>query len=239
MSDQKDVSVVTGSGRGIGHAIAVRLAKENHNLVLISRTESELKKVKKEMDLIGSDTSYFAGDVADEKFAESTIREVQKKYSKIDHLINNAGIGIIKKLIDASLDDFKKQVNTNLYGVFNFTKAVLPGMIKRTSGSIINISSLASKNSFIGGSMYSATKHALNGFTKSLMLEIREYNIRVATICPGSVDTAFGSSSELDPRSSGRILLPEDVAEMVAAILKLPVRALASEIDLRPTNPKK
>jgi 3-oxoacyl-[acyl-carrier protein] reductase len=239
MSNHKDVSVVTGSGRGIGYAIAVRLAKENHNVVLISRTESELKKAKKEIDLIGSDTSYFVGDVADEKFVEDIVKEVQKKYSKIDHLINNAGIGIIKKLIDADLDDFKKQVNTNLYGVFNFTKAVLPGMIKRTSGSVINISSLASKNSFVGGTMYSATKHALNGFTKSLMLEIREYNIRVATICPGSVDTGFGSKSKLDPRSSGRILLPDDVAEMVAAIIKLPARALASEIDLRPTNPKK
>jgi 3-oxoacyl-[acyl-carrier protein] reductase len=239
MSNHKDVSVVTGSGRGIGYAIAVRLAKENHNVVLISRTESELKKAKKEIDLIGSDTSYFVGDVADEKFVEDIVKEVQKKYSKIDHLINNAGIGIIKKLIDSDLDDFKKQVNTNLYGVFNFTKAVLPGMIKRTSGSVINISSLASKNSFVGGTMYSATKHALNGFTKSLMLEIREYNIRVATICPGSVDTGFGSKSKLDPRSSGRILLPDDVAEMVAAIIKLPARALASEIDLRPTNPKK
>jgi 3-oxoacyl-[acyl-carrier protein] reductase len=239
MSNEKDVSVVTGSGRGIGYAIAVRLAKENHNVVLVSRTESELKKVKKELDLIGSDTSYFVGDVADEKFAENAIKEVQRKYSKIDHLINNAGIGIMKRLIDANLDDFKKQVNTNLYGAFNFAKAVLPGMIKRTSGSIINISSLASKNSFIGGTMYSATKHALNGFTKSLMLEIREYNIRVATICPGSVNTGFGSGSKLDPRSSGRILLPEDVAEMVAAIIKLPARAMASEIDLRPTNPKK
>jgi 3-oxoacyl-[acyl-carrier protein] reductase len=239
MYNRKEVSVVTGSGKGIGYAIAVRLAKENHDVVIISRTESQLKKVKKELDLIGSDTSYFVGDVADEKFAIGTIKEVLKKYSKIDHLINNAGMGIIKRLIDSSLEDFKRQVNTNLYGVFNFTKAVLPGMIKQLSGSIINISSLASKNSFIGGTMYSATKHALNGFTKSLMLEIREYNIRVAVICPGSVETGFGSRSALDPRSRGQILLPEDVAEMVAAVIKLPPRALASEIDLRPTNPKK
>ena len=239
MSVNKEVSVITGSGRGIGYAIAARLAKENHNIVLLSRTESELKKVKEEIDSFGSDTSYFVGDVADDKFAETTIEEVQKKYSRIDHLINNAGIGIIKRLVDSDLDDFKKQINTNLYGVFNFTKAVLPGMIKRTSGSIINISSLASKNSFIGGTMYSASKHALMGFTKSLMLEVREYNIRVVAICPGSVDTRFGSGSKLDPRSSGRILLPEDVAEVVASVIKLPVRALTSEIDLRPTNPKK
>ena len=235
----KEISIVTGAGRGIGKAIAVRLAKESQNIVLISRTESELIIVKKEIDALGVESIYFVGDVADEKFVKSTIKKIQSRFGKIDHLINNAGIGIIKKLIDSTLDEFKLQVNTNLYGVYNCTKSVLPGMIKRNSGSIINISSLAGKNSFIGGTMYSATKHALLGLTKSLMLEVREYNIRVVAICPGSVDTKFGDSSTINPRSSAQILLPEDVAEVVVSVIKLPVRALASEIDLRPTNPKK
>jgi 3-oxoacyl-[acyl-carrier protein] reductase len=235
----REVSLVTGAGRGIGKAIAIRLARENHNIVLISRTESELVKVKKEIESLGMESIYFVGDVADEKFAASTVGEVLNKYEKIDHLINNAGIGIIKKFTDSTLDEFKLQVNTNLYGVYNFSKAVLPGMIKRESGSIINISSLAGKNSFVGGTMYSATKHALLGLTKSLMLEVREFNIRVAAICPGSVDTNFGDGSHINPRSVSQILLPEDVAEVVVSVIKLPVRALASEIDLRPTNPKK
>jgi len=166
-----------------------------------------------------------------------SVKKIIDVYGKIDHLINNAGIGIMKKVVDASLDDFKKQVDVNLFGVFNFTKAVLPKMIERRSGSIINIASLAGKNSFIGGTMYSATKHALLGFAKSLMLEVREYNIRIASICPGSVNTGFSSGS-LDPRSKGEILKPEDVAEVVISVIKMPVRVLMSEIDLRPTNPK-
>jgi 3-oxoacyl-[acyl-carrier protein] reductase len=239
MSNQKDVSIVTGASRGIGRAIAIRLAYENHDIVLISRTESELIKVKKEIDAIGSNSIYFVGDVANDHFANKTIDEVLNKFEKIDHLVNNAGVGIFKKFIDSSLEEFKLQINTNLFGVYNFTKAVLPGMIKRNSGSIINISSLAGKNSFVGGTMYSSTKHALMGLIRSLMLEVREYNIRVVSICPGSVDTSFGNDSQLSPMNLTQILLPEDVAEMVATVVRLPLRALASEIDLRPTNPKK
>ncbi|MDP4196214.1 MAG: SDR family NAD(P)-dependent oxidoreductase, partial [Bacteroidota bacterium] len=140
---------------------------------------------------------------------------------------------------DSKLEEFQRQINTNLYGIYNFTKAVLPGMIDRRSGSIINISSLAGKNSFVGGTMYSASKHAVMGFTKSLMLEVREYNIRTVVICPGSVESSFGRDSSTDPRSKAQILMPEDVADVVVAVIKLPVRALMSEIDLRPTNPSK
>jgi 3-oxoacyl-[acyl-carrier protein] reductase len=110
-------------------------------------------------------------------------------------------------------------------------------MIQRKSGSIINIASLAGKNSFVGGTMYSATKHALLGFTRSLMLEVRQYDIRVAAVCPGSVYTEFGSG--LQTNRKDYILHIEDVAHAVSAIMKLPVTALMSEIDLRPTNPKK
>ena len=136
-----------------------------------------------------------------------------------------------------SLEAIRKQVNANLYGIFNFSKAVLNSMIQRKSGTIINISSLAGKNAFVGGTMYGATKHALMGFTKSLMLEVREYNIRVAAICPGSVDTNFNPNREVIPEKKN-ILLSEDVAETVMLVLKMPVRAMVSEIDIRPTNPK-
>ena len=110
-------------------------------------------------------------------------------------------------------------------------------MIEKKSGAIINIVSLAGKNSFVGGAMYSASKHAALGFTKSLMLEVREFNIRVAAICPGSVDTEFFNGSSMNPNRD-KILKPEDIAETVLLILKLPVRALISEVDIRPTNPK-
>jgi 3-oxoacyl-[acyl-carrier protein] reductase len=234
---ERELSVVTGASRGIGKGIALRLAREKHDVIIFGRDISALKDVQKEIKDIGVDCEYFSGDVADAGFVKDSINKILKN-KKIDHLINNAGIGIMKKVIDAELDDFKKQVDANLFGVFNFSKAVLNSMIERRKGSIINIASLAGKNSFVGGSMYSATKHAVLGFARSLMLEVRQYDIKVATICPGSVDTHFGSGGH-DPRSKGEILQPEDVAEAVMSIIKLPVRALISEIDLRPTNPKK
>jgi 3-oxoacyl-[acyl-carrier protein] reductase len=165
------------------------------------------------------------------------VNHIIKTHGKVDHLINNAGMGILKKLVDSTLDEFKQQMDVNLYGVYNFTKAVLPNMIKNRSGSIINISSLAGKNAFVGGTMYGATKHGLMGFTKSLMLEVREYNIRVAAICPGSVDTSFNPNRAVIPEKKD-ILLSEDVAETVALVIKMPIRAMVSEIDIRPTNPK-
>jgi NADP-dependent 3-hydroxy acid dehydrogenase YdfG len=234
----KEISIVTGASRGIGKSIANRLAEENHDVMIFGRDINSLKDVQNEIKAKGVDCDYFSGDVIDVKFVNDSINKILDKYGKIDHLINNAGVGIMRKIVDAELDDFKEQVNANLYGVFNFSKAVLPGMIERKKGSIINIASLAGKNSFVGGAMYSATKHAVLGFARSLMLEVRQNNIKVATICPGSVETNFGSRGS-DPRSKGEILKPEDVAESVLAIINLPTRALISEIDLRPTNPQK
>lgn len=236
MTELRDLSIVTGGSRGIGKAIAVKLAKHGHDVIVFGRNESALSSVCDELKELGSNCNYFVGDILDEKYVYNAIEEIQSKFGKIDHLINNAGIGIFKKFVDSSLEDFKKQIDVNLYGVYNITKAVINGMVERKQGSIINIASLAGKNSFVGGTMYSATKHALLGFTRSLMLEVREYNIRVASICPGSVDTEFSTSGRVIPHKKN-ILLPEDVADTVLSVIQMPVRALVSEIDIRPTNP--
>ncbi len=232
-----ELTIVTGASRGIGRGIAKLLAAKNHNIMAFGRDEQSLVSLKNELDDEDVLCDYFTGDVADENFVQTSVNNILKKYGKVDHLINNAGTRVFKKVVDADLDDFKKQVDANIYGVFNFTKAVLPSMIENKNGSIINIASLAGKNSFVTGSMYSATKHAVLGFTRSLMLEVREYNIRVAAICPGSVNTEFFNGTSMKPNKD-KILQVEDVAESVYAILNLPPRALISEIDLRPTNPK-
>jgi 3-oxoacyl-[acyl-carrier protein] reductase len=232
----KELTIVTGASRGIGKGIALRFAKEGYNVMLFGRDIAALKNVEEEVKSFGVSSEVFAGDIANEDFVNKSVNEILKKYGNADHLINNAGMGIMKKVIDSSLDDFKKQIDVNLYGVFNFSKAVLPSMMERRSGSILNIISLAGKNPLSPGALYSASKHAALGFTKSLMQEVREYNIRVAAICPGSVDTSFGSGAH-DSRKD-KILKPEDIADTVLAVIKLPVRALISEIDIRPTNPK-
>jgi 3-oxoacyl-[acyl-carrier protein] reductase len=234
---QKDLTIVTGASRGIGRGIALRLAKEGHDLMLFGRDKTALENVNQEVQAFGVKSDMFLGDAADEKFVNDSVQKILNKYGKIDHLINNAGMGILNKLVDSTLAEFKQQVDVNLYGVYNFTKAVINHMIENRKGSIINISSLAGKNAFVGGTMYGATKHALMGFTKSLMLEVREYNIRVAAICPGSVDTNFNPNRDVIPDKKN-ILLSEDVAETVALVLKMPIRAMVSEIDIRPTNPK-
>lgn len=233
----KQISIVTGSNRGIGLGIALKLAEAGHNVMLFGRDEKALKEAHKKVTDAGSESDYFAGDVADPEFAEKSVSQIENKFGRIDHLINNAGLGIFKNLVDAELSDYKKQVEANMYGIFNFAKAVLPGMIKRRSGSIINIASLAGKNSFVGGTMYSSTKHAVLGLTRSLMLEVRQYNIRTAAICPGSVNTEFNFGGNMNPNRD-KVLQVEDVADAVLAVIQLPVRALMSEIDLRPTNPK-
>jgi 3-oxoacyl-[acyl-carrier protein] reductase len=234
---EREVVIVTGSNRGIGKGIAVRFAREGYDIALFGRDKTSLKDTETELKQYGTEILSFSGDVADENFVNTSVNTVEEKFGKIDHLINNAGLGIFNNLVEAKLDDFKKQVDANVYGVFNFSKAVLPGMMKRKSGSVINIASLAGKNAFTGGSMYSATKHAVLGLTRCLMLEAREYNIRVAAVCPGSVNTEFNFGSSMKPNRD-KVLQVEDVADSVFAIIKLPARALLSEIDLRPTNPK-
>lgn len=236
MSD-RDLAVVTGASRGIGKAIAFALADEDMDVIIFGRDVNELEKVQAEIKSKNVRCEYFAGDVGDEKFVHMSVKKIFDVYGKIDHLINNAGMGILKPFTEAKLDEFKPQVNANVYGVFNFSRAVIEDMIKRRKGSIINIVSLAGKNGFLGGTMYGATKHAVLGFTKSLMLEVREYNVRVAAVCPGSVATRFGSGHNREKQVE-KVLAPEDVAHAVLSIINLPVRALMSEIDLRPTNPK-
>lgn len=237
MSD-KQISVVTGASRGIGKAIALSLAKENHNVIIFGRDKEALQKVGAEIKSAGNECNSFAGDVRDVEFVNRSIESVLEKYGKIDNLINNAGFGIFKNFIDSSLQEFRDQIDVNLFGVYNFSKAVVPAMIKEKKGNIINISSLAGKNSFVGGTMYSSSKFALMGFSRSLMLELREHYIRVVLICPGSVDTEFFMESGHSAPAKGKVLLSEDIAHTVLAVIDLPERAMMSEIDIRPTNPK-
>jgi 3-oxoacyl-[acyl-carrier protein] reductase len=230
-----DICIITGASRGIGRSIALKLAGEGKNVMLFGRDSDALMQTRNLIEETGVKSDCFTGDVGDESFVINSVNDIIGKYGKIDVLVNNAGLGIFKDVADATLDDFKEQVNANLYGIFNFCKAVIGNMIERKSGTIINISSLAGKNVFAGGAMYSATKHAVLGFTGCFMQEVRKYNIKVAAVCPGSVETDFHSSGS---STSYRKLMPEDVAETVSLIIKLPPRALVSEIDIRPTNPK-
>ncbi len=227
---------ITGGGKGIGEAMAKALAREGVAIVVSSRTAADLDRVCSEIASSGGTCTSALADVTDEEQVLAAWKTVEREIGTPDILINNAGIGVFAPVSDMRTEDFDAMWKVNMRGVFLCTRAVVPHMKKRASGIIVNISSLAGKNAFVNGAGYAATKWALNGFSACLRLEVRKQNIKVITVCPGSVDTDF-SPAQKDTARKASILHAEDVAHAVVAALTLPDRAMMSEIDLRPTNP--
>lgn len=236
MAIERPTAFITGAGRGIGRAIALKLAGAGYALAVTSRTQSEIDETVRIAREKGAEAIAIAADVADEKQINAAVADTIKQFGCIDVLVNNAGIGILVPLKDMTTGDFDRMFATNVRGVFLTTKAVLPGMLERGSCDIINIASLAGRNSFKGGTGYSATKWALIGFARSLLLEVRHRDIRVMTICPGSVDTSF-NPRENAKKETRRVPKAEDIARVVLDALRMPRHVMLSEIDVRPTNP--
>ena len=225
------VAIITGASKGIGSEIAIALANEGVTVVLAARNSESLMSVQSKIENQGGTARVITTDVTSEHSVKNLAVETIKHFGKIDILINNAGVGVYTNVIDMKTADYEAMMNVNLKGVFLCSREVLPAMIKQKRGEIINIASLAGKNSFAGGSVYSATKWGLIGFGRSLMLEVRDHNIRVVTICPGSVNTHFADKESDRPE----IIQPEDVAHTVLFDLTMPNRVNVSEIDIRPT----
>jgi len=229
--------IVTGAGRGIGRAIALGLGAERANVVVTSRTAAELASVSGEIASLGGTALAVVADVSDEASVSRMVRSCADRFGTVDGLVNNAGIGTFLPVADLSVADFDAMWGVNMRGVFLCTRAVLPYMTSARSGDIVNIASLAGRNAFTGGAGYAATKWALIGFSRCLLLEVREQNIRVITLCPGSVDTAFSGPSH-HAKNTGAIPSAETIAAVALDALRLPRNTMVSEIDIRPTNPK-
>jgi 3-oxoacyl-[acyl-carrier protein] reductase len=178
-----------------------------------------------------------AADVGDPADVESMVAHIAGELGEIDVLVNNAGVLIARPFEELTLDEWDATMATNLRSLFLVTRAVLPGMRRRRAGTIVNVASLAGRNGFAGGTAYTASKHAVLGFSRSLMLEARKDGVRVITICPGSVDTGMIRDQPMLKSDPERILRPEDVADSIRHAIQLPARAMLSELDLRPTNP--
>jgi 3-oxoacyl-[acyl-carrier protein] reductase len=232
--------LITGASRGIGLAIAERLATQEGELLqlsICSRSEQEMEQARARIESISSAQVFgSACDVSIEGDVERFASEAEQTSGPIDVLVNNAGIGIFHPVHEMTAEEFDRVLAINLRGVFLMTQAVLPGMKLRNSGTIVTISSLAGKNGFAGGAAYCASKFGVRGLMQSLFLEVREFNIRVMTIFPGTVATEFFGAG--GPTGIVRPLAAEDVAEVVASMIHLPSRATISELDIRPTNPK-
>lgn len=235
------IAVISGAGKGIGKATAELFLKEGAKVVLTSRNSSELEMIRENRNDRKSDIITIAGDISKEETVDRIITETIDKFGRIDILVNNAGFGIFDNMVDSKLEDFDAMFNTNVRALYMLTKGSLPHMIKEQSGTIVNIASIAGKQGFATGSIYCATKHAVMGLSRALMLEVRKHNIRVAAICPGSVATEFFRTESQTVLGSSResVLRAEDIAETILLAASLPGNAMISELEVRPTNPKK
>lgn len=232
------VALITGAGKGIGRATAEKLATEGYRVALYTRTAGDLESLKNELGLADDAVALFPGDVGDEVAVAACVRDVLDRWGRIDLLVNNAGYAVTAPIQDLTIEDWDGMMSANLRGTFLFTKFVLPAMIKQKDGIIINIASIAGKTGFERGTGYAASKHGVMGFTDSLWREVRQHNIRVCAICPGSVDTHF-FGRDTGEKEQEHMMRAEDVAEAVCYVARQPDRLFVKEIELRITHPKK
>ncbi|MEJ7766633.1 MAG: 3-ketoacyl-ACP reductase [Chitinophagaceae bacterium] len=234
---QGRTALVTGAGKGIGRAVAVALANEGVNLALMARTEKDLQSLEDELKQSGVKIAIATADVSDIQSVNEAVEKILSTLGNIDILINNAGTATFGKFLELEPAQWEKQVKVNLFGVYYVTRAVLPQMIERKSGDIINISSTAGLKGSAVTSAYSASKFGLMGLSDSLMQEVRKFNIRVSALTPSTVVTDLARSGNLINNNEEKLMHPEDFAELIIAHLKLNRRVFVKDSSIWSTNP--
>ncbi|MHA4846356.1 3-ketoacyl-ACP reductase [Flavitalea antarctica] len=230
-------ALVTGAGKGIGKAIAMALGAEGVNVGLIARTEKDIADVAAAIKAMGVNAAFATADVSDRGQVETAVLQIRNALGDIDILINNAGTGTFGKFMDLEPEIWEQQIKINVFGVYYTTRAVLPSMIERQTGDIVNISSTAGKSGAANTSAYSASKFAVFGLSESLMQEVRKHNIRVTALAPSTVVTDLAYSADLIKGDPDRVMHPEDFAELLIAQLKLHRRVFVKEASIFSTNP--
>jgi 3-oxoacyl-[acyl-carrier protein] reductase len=231
-------AVVTGGTRGIGRAITERLLAAGASVAICGRDGAVLDTAVSELQRgHGERIQGKVCDVGRAPEVSDFFAFADARLGGVDILVNNAGIGTFKSTADLTIEDWRRVIDTNLSGTFYCCHEALQRMRQGTRKStyIINISSLAGKNSFAGGAAYNASKFGLNGFSEAMMLDHRFEGVRVSYVMPGSVNTAFG----MGKKDSSWMIDPDDVAEIVMMLLRMPERTLVSRVEVRPTKPAK
>jgi len=229
--------VVTGGSTGIGLATAKQLAAAGGRVAICARTEETLEAAATELRETGAEILSLRVDVSQEEEVDSLVRAVNEAWGGADLLVNNAGIGIFGMFVDLDIDDYDRVFAVNVRGLFLCSRAFAPGMVEQGGGVIVNVASLAGKNAFAGGAIYSASKHAVMGMSKSMMLDLRPHGVRVLTVCPGTVYTPFFDRVDQFNPVEERSLQADDVAEMILHVVRLSERATVSEFEIRAVNP--
>lgn len=227
------IAVVTGGTRGIGRAIVDRLLAEGASVAFCGRSADGVQKTAGALSADGSRVYGEAADVSKPEDVRRFFQSVDTRFGGMDILINNAGIGIFRSVAELTLEDWHKTLDLNLSGVFYCSKEALARFKRRGGGYIVNINSLAGKNAFAGAAAYNASKFGLTGFSEAMMLDHRYDNVRVSDIMPGSVNTEFAANAA----DADWKIAPEDVAEVVIDLLRMPPRTLVSRVEMRPAKP--
>jgi 3-oxoacyl-[acyl-carrier protein] reductase len=238
MTDLKNKNaLITGAGKGIGKAIAIALAEEGVNVILVARTQTDIDQLAIETSKLGVKSLALTADVSDINSINSAVEKALAEFGHIDILINNAGIGTFGNFLELEPSAWERIIQVNLMGTYYTTRAVIPNMIERKTGDIINISSTAGLNGNALTSAYSASKFAVLGLTDSLMHEMRKHNIRVTALTPSTVATDLAIELKLTDGNPEKVMQSEDVAELIVAQLKLNRRVFIKNSSIWSTNP--
>lgn len=226
----KSVAVITGASRGIGRATALRLSRE-YDIVAVARSRDELDSLAREIEAHGGSCRPIPVDITDPKAVAAALSGIDAQV-----LVNNAGVGVMKPFLELTRDEWTRMVDTNFNSLFDVTRAIVPAMVARRSGHVVIIGSISGRSAYVNGTCYAATKHAVLGFSESLMLELREHGVKVSIVNPGSVDTHFSTAGG----DGSWKLTADDVAESVAFVVATPPDVLVHRVEVRTlTAPKK
>lgn len=225
MPASRPVALVTGASRGIGRAIALRLAGQ-HDIVAVARSAAELESLATQIRAAGGGCRVLPLDLADADAVGESLAGLA-----VDVLVNNAGVGVIRPLLELRPEEWRRMLDVNVNALYHVSRALLPGMVERGRGHVVNIGSMAGRSAFAGGTGYAGSKHFVVGFSESLLLEVRESGVKVSVVMPGSTNTTFGRGAEGGKEWA---LAAADVADAVAHVVATPPNVLVSRVELRP-----
>lgn len=225
---------ITGASRGIGRALALKLADAGNHLGLLARNREELESLAASCRELGSDALVFAGDISDESFVRESAAAMAAAFGPLDYLVNNAGYGIFKPAETITLEEWRDLMDVNVAGTFLCCKYFVPEMKEQGKGHIVNIASDVAKRNFANGSLYCASKYAQDAFSGALRKELRPHGIKVSVVYSGLVDTYFhGSHGE--PHAA-TWLSDKDMADAIYYVMDQPPHVVVDELMIHPLS---
>lgn len=241
---ERKTALITGATSGIGEACARKFAAGGYSLILNGRNLEKLETMKKAFESSGTDTLILAFDVRERDAAEKAIASLEGKWKDIDVLINNAGLVIgVDKEFEGNLDEWRIMLDTNIWGLLTMTRLIVPGMVRRGKGHIINLGSIAGDAAYPGGSVYCATKAAVKALSDGLRIDLVDTPVKVTNIKPGMVETNFsvvrfrGDRAKADAVYKGlEPLTGDDIADVAYYAATAPGRVQIAEVLIMPTN---